>query len=83
MYGPKPEAIFSRVSASTSSRFPNLEVIGTDNEEAVYFDSRLDESTGLRWASPVQSYLELMAGDKRDQETAAQVRAEILKGVGG
>jgi hypothetical protein len=32
----------------------------------------------LWWASPVQVYLELMAGDKRDQETAEQVKSYIL-----
>jgi hypothetical protein len=31
------------------------------------------------WASPIQVYLELMTGDKRDRETAGQVKEVILK----
>lgn len=34
------------------------------------------------WASPVQVYLELMGGDKRDQETAEQLKTSILNDVG-
>ena len=45
----------------------------------MYFDARRE--SGLVWASPVQTYLELNAGDKRDQETALQVRELILRGV--
>ena len=56
-------------------RFPNLELQETD-DETVYFDSQ--EQGHLRWASPTQVYLELMAGDKRDQETAQQLRSFIL-----
>jgi hypothetical protein len=40
---------------------------GTE-DETVYFDARQEKD--FWWASPVQVYLELMAGDKRDQETA-------------
>ena len=48
-------------------------------DETVYFDAR--EERDFWWASPVQVYLELMAGDKRDQETAEQVKSLILKEV--
>ena len=33
------------------------------------------------WASPIQVYLELMAGDKRDRESAEQVRTLLLKNL--
>jgi hypothetical protein len=39
-------------------------------------DERQEEN--FWWASPVRVYLELMAGDKRDQETAEQVKSYIL-----
>ncbi len=58
-----------------NDRFPNLEVLETDDER-VYFDYQRDK--GIFWASPVQVYLELMQGDKRDKETAKQVEAYIL-----
>ncbi len=45
-------------------------------DETVYFDARKEGNSW--WASPVQVYLELMAGDKRDQETAEQVKSFIL-----
>lgn len=81
VYCPRPEALLSRVSSSDSDRFPNLEIIQSD-DETDYFDSRLDAQTGFRWASPIQTYLEMMRGDKRDQETAAQIRAELIGQTG-
>jgi hypothetical protein len=62
--------------ASQTDRFPNLELLETE-DETVYFDAR--QKGDVWWASPVQVYLELMAGDKRDQETAEQVKSCILK----
>jgi hypothetical protein len=56
-----------------TSRFPNVELLETD-EDFVYFDRRDDLA-----ASPVQTYLELMQGDKREQETAEQLRKAILQ----
>lgn len=54
------------------SRFPNVELLETE-DDFVYFDSR-DPLV----ASPIQTYLELMQGDKREKETAEQVRKGIL-----
>ncbi|MCX5887530.1 MAG: type IV toxin-antitoxin system AbiEi family antitoxin [Proteobacteria bacterium] len=76
VYCPRLEMLLERLSGSQSDRFPNLELIETDNE-AVYFDARKDGN--FWWAAPVQVYLELMAGDKRDQETAEQVKSFLLK----
>ena len=56
-----------------TSRFPNIELLETD-DDFVYFDARADLA-----ASPVQTYLELMQGDKREQETAEQLRQAILR----
>lgn len=81
VYCPQPDALVSRLTVGESDRFPNLEIIPS-MDEAVYFDSRVDEATGFRWASPIQAYLEMMRGDKRDQETAAQVRTELIRGTG-
>ncbi len=78
VYCPRPEALLARLSSSESDRFPNLEIIPSE-DETDYFDSRLDAQTGFRWASPIQSYLELMRGDKRDQEIATQVLTELIR----
>jgi hypothetical protein len=75
IYCPRLETVLDRLSGSQSDRFPNLELIETE-DETVYFDAR-QEGNSL-WASPVQVYLELMAGDKRDQETAEQVKELLL-----
>jgi hypothetical protein len=55
-----------------TDRFANVTLLET-RDDFVYFDRR----PGLV-ASPVQSYLELLAGDKRERETADQVRRVIL-----
>ena len=78
VYCPKVEELLERLPGSQSDRFPNLEVLETE-DEPIYFDARKEES--IWWASPVQVYLELMAGDKRDQETAEQLKTSILNDV--
>jgi len=75
VYCPRPEDVLEGVSGSMTDRFPNVEILETD-DETVYFDASCED--GFMWASPVQTYLELMAGDKRDRETAVQVRSYIL-----
>ena len=78
VYCPRLEMLMDRLSGSQTDRFPNLELIETE-DETVYFDAREDEE--FWWASPVQVYLELMGGDKRDRETAEQVKSLILSDV--
>jgi len=79
VYCPKVERLLERLPGSSSDRFPNLELLATE-DETVYFDARRE---GDFWcASQVQVYLELMAGDKRDRETAEQLKTLILNDVG-
>jgi len=78
VYCPRLEEIVDRLPGDRSDRFPNVELIETE-DETVYFDSR--QAGGFWWASPVQVYLELASGDKRDRETARQVKSYILKGL--
>jgi hypothetical protein len=59
-----------------TDRFPNLDLIWTD-EATVYFDPQ--PRADVPFASPVQAYVELMAGDKRQRETAEQVREYVLR----
>lgn len=58
-----------------TDRFENV-ILYETADEFVYFDSR----DGLV-ASPIQVYLELSSGDKRDRETAEQVRRVILGSI--
>ena len=80
VYCPFLEKLLEQLPGSRSDRFPNLELVETD-DETVYFDIRADGYFG--WASPVQVCLELMAGDKRDRETAEQVKSFILQELQG
>jgi hypothetical protein len=75
VYCPSLEMLLKRLSGSLSDRFPNLELVETE-DETIYFDAR--QEGDFWWASPVQVYLELMAGDKRDRETANQVKSYLL-----
>ncbi len=79
VYCPRLKGLLDRVEGSQTDRFPNLELLETE-DETVFFDRR-DEGD-FWWASPAQVYLELMAGDKRDRETAEQVRSFILNNLG-
>jgi hypothetical protein len=70
---------FSSVSnlpqAEDSRRFANL-TIRAIKEPLVFFDNQ--EDSGFKWCSPLETYLQLMQGGKREQESAAQLREEIL-----
>jgi hypothetical protein len=79
VYCPKVEMLLEKLPGSQSDRFPNLELLETE-DEPVYFDARQED--GFWWASPLQVFMELMAGDKRDQETAEQLKVQILNDTG-
>ena len=85
LYCPDLKAAQNAIGGKETDRFPNVELIQT-NEQPQYFDARPDTETqpvaGFYWASPVQTYLELMQGDKRDRETADQVRDYLLRSQG-
>ncbi len=80
LYCPKLPGIQEIMNGKENDNFPNLELIETD-AQPLYFDARPDER--FMWASPVQTYLELMHGDKRDRETADQVKSYILRSLKG
>lgn len=61
------------------SNFADVELIESD-EPGYYFDNETDEF-GMRWASPLQTWLELQAGDARQQDAAADVRQRVLSKV--
>ena len=61
-----------------STTFPSIEFLETA-EDCVYFDRRW--TLGYSWASPVQTYLELATGDKRDRQSAEQVKRAIVDGL--
>jgi hypothetical protein len=78
VYCPRLHQLVEDLPVEETERFPNLELLETE-EQTAYFDLRYRD--GYPWASPVQTYLELTRGDKRDQETAAQLRELLLEAV--
>ena len=62
---------------NATGRFADITIIETD-DRTPFFDAR-QEAAGITLASPVQTYLELAAGDKRDREMAQTVRERILR----
>jgi len=81
VYSADPDSLLNTIPGKRNDRFPSLSFIRTEDMTA-YFDCRTD-ADGIKWSSPVQSYFELMSGDKRDQETALQVREYILTAIQG
>jgi len=59
--------------------FADIELIES-GEAGLYFANEVDK-TGQRWASRLQTWLELQAGDARQQEAAKDIRVQILKEV--
>jgi hypothetical protein len=76
VYCPRLEGLLELLPGDQSNRFPNLELLETE-DETVYFDAR--QQGGIWRTSPVQVYLELMSGDKRDREVAEQVKSLLMK----
>ncbi|MGB0155586.1 MAG: hypothetical protein ACPGFB_16315 [Verrucomicrobiales bacterium] len=69
----------SGATPSTVPSFADLE-LWQSNDPGFYFDTRVDEE-GIRWSSPLQSYLELQAGDARQKEVASDLRQKLLNTI--
>jgi hypothetical protein len=65
----------ANIDAKETDRFPNVELLRT-SDDRVFFDTR--DEDGLPAASPIQTWLELATGDKRQKDAAQQVRRGIL-----
>jgi hypothetical protein len=59
--------------------FADIELLAT-KDDGVFFDQETD-ANGVRWAGKLQTWLELQAGDARQQEAAKEIREQILKEV--
>ena len=69
----------SGLAVEETGRFATLEILQTADAR-MFFDPRVQD--GVRVASPVQAYLELANGDKRQKDAAEQVRRGILASLG-
>ena len=59
--------------------FPNIE-LREEKNDLYYFDSRTDGD--MRWASPVQAWLELVLGGPREREAAEELETILRRGEG-
>lgn len=69
------DALLSALDFEEDRRFPDVEILETA-AESVYFDARRRD--GFVWTSPVETYLQLVSGGKREQEVAGQLRGDLL-----
>jgi hypothetical protein len=76
LFTPRIDALQTLLHGKETTAFADVELIET-REESIFFDARIEQ--GFPWASPLQTYLELMAGDKRDRETAEQLEDLLLR----
>jgi hypothetical protein len=74
VYTSSIETALRGVGFTESSRFWDVELLETD-EPTIYFDRRRAEN--FYWMSPIEVYLGLRAGGKRERETAEQMLEEI------
>lgn len=67
-----------KIEFEETDRFANIELIET-SESPVYFDRRWELSDGAYYTSPLQTYLDLTTGGKRELDTAKQIVEKLLK----
>jgi len=63
----------------TIASLADIELLETDSP-GIYFSSETDKD-GIRWASRLQTWLELQNGDARQQDAARDLRTQILKEI--
>ncbi len=76
LYAEAAEPLLRGLEAKPGERFANLEVRRTP-DPSVFFDLETDDA-GVRWASPVQTDLEMHNGDARLQDGSAKLRQRLI-----
>ena len=75
---PRAASLLGGVPESVPN-FADVELLQT--EEPGFFFQTVADDRGIKWASRLQTWLELQAGDARQQEAARDVRGQILQGA--
>jgi hypothetical protein len=75
IYTESIESLLGAVEFTETNRFPNLELIEAE-DATIYFDVRRDD--GFFSVSPLEVYLQLMTGGKREKETAENMVDNLL-----
>jgi len=76
---PKEVLTASGIRFEETDRFPNVDLTYTTDKLPFFEPAPQD---GVKYASAVQVYLELMAGDKRQRESAEQVGEYLTEKIG-
>jgi len=78
IYTTRLDGLISGTGFEETTRFANVELVRV-RDDLPFFNP--NEEEGFRWCPPLQIYLELMAGGKREQEIAGQIRRDLLERV--
>lgn len=76
LYAESMSGLLREIQAEPTERFPNLE-IRECKDPGPYFDMRVDDR-GVRWSSPLQTYLEGTNGDARLRDAVIPLRARLI-----
>lgn len=77
LYTQDMDRLLMGVKFDQTERFANLKIIETQ-EQTVYFDRRVEPLEKVFYTSPLQVYLELASGGKREAEMAEQIAGGLL-----
>jgi hypothetical protein len=79
LYADAAEPLLKNLNAQSTERFVNLEIRQAP-DDAVYFDAedQTETNQGVRWASRVQTYLEMLNSDIRMHESAQPLRQRLI-----
>jgi Transcriptional regulator, AbiEi antitoxin, Type IV TA system len=80
LYCPKIDELQQLLGGQETRQFPDVELIEANQEPLFFYPEHVKE---FPWAPALQTYLELMTGDKRDRETAEQVKQFLLRTMAG
>ncbi len=69
------EQLLQGVDGTETARFPTIELCESD-DPTLYFDSRREGH--IAWSSPLQVWLALQAGGKREQEAASELAKDLI-----
>ena len=75
VYTESIERVTRGIEGTKTNRFPNLEILEV-KDPLVYFDRRSDQ--GAVWLSPLEVYLELANGGKREKDAAKEMVNGLL-----
>ena len=75
LYVTSLEAVSNLLEVKSTRVFPNIELVEVKSE-LVYFDAR--RANREVWASPIQTWLELVSGNAREQDAANLLQQQLL-----